>query len=575
MKVLVLGGYGTFGGRLVRLLADRPQLTLLVAGRSGAKAQSFCSRIAARSPIAPSPIAHSCIATTAKLMPLLFDRDGDLVGQLRDAAPDMVVDASGPFQVYGDDPHGVVKACLALNIDYIDLADSSGFVDGITAFDDEAKRRGLFVLSGVSSLPVLTVAVARRLAQGMMRITAVSAGIAPSPFAEVGLNVFRAIASYSGKPLAVLRDGRKMTARALIDSRTFTIAPPGHLPLDPRRFTLIDAPELQIAPTLFPGLKSVWVGAGMAPAIQHRGLSLCAFLVRIGVLPTLLPFAGIMHAARHRLSWGEDRGGMFVVVSGLGANGDAVEREWHAIADGDDGPFIPAMAAAAVIGHVLDGRRPTAGARAGTADVELADYEMQFASRRIFTGVRERSSRPQPLYRRLLGTAYDTLPPTLQRLHALDRHLVAQGRAKVERGNGIFARLIAAAVGFPPAGVDIPVTVDFRRDKAREVWRRSFAGRAFFSTQEEGRGGFDRLLCERFGPAMSGLAPVVETGRLRLVLRRWSLFGLTMPIALAPTCEAYEYEEQGRFHFFVDIGLKWIGRLVRYQGWLELRASVS
>ncbi len=333
MKVLVLGGYGTFGGRLVRLLADRPQLTLLVAGRSGAKAQSFCSRVAARSPIARSPIAHSCIAIAAKLMPLSFDRDGDLVGQLRDAAPDMVVDASGPFQVYGDDPYGVVKACLALNIDYIDLADSSGFVDGITAFDDEAKRRGLFVLSGVSSLPVLTVAVARRLAQGMMRITAVSAGVAPSPFAEVGLNVFRAIASYSGKPLAVLRDGRKTTAYALIDLRTFTIAPPGHLPLGPRRFTLIDAPELQIVPTLFPGLKSVWVGAGMAPAILHRGLSLCAFLVRIGVLATLLPFAGIMHAARHRLSWGADRGGMFVVVSGLGANGDAVEREWHAIAD--------------------------------------------------------------------------------------------------------------------------------------------------------------------------------------------------------------------------------------------------
>jgi hypothetical protein len=392
MKVLVLGGYGTFGGRLVRLLADRAQLTLLVAGRSGAKAQSFCSRVEAYSRIARSPIAAA-----AKLVPLSFDRDGDLVGQLRDAAPDMVVDASGPFQVYGDDPYGVVKACLALNIDYIDLADSSGFVDGIAAFDDEAKRRGLFVLSGVSSLPVLTVAVARRLARGMMRITAVSAGIAPSPFAEVGLNVFRAIASYSGRPLAVLRDGRKTTAYALIDSRTFTIAPPGHLPLGPRRFTLIDAPELQIVPTLFPGLKSVWVGAGMAPAILHRGLSLCAFLVRIGMLPTLLPFAGFMHAARHRLSWGADRGGMFVAVSGLGANGDAVEREWHAIAEGDDGPFIPAMAAAAVIGHVLDGRRPPAGARAGTADVELADYEMQFASRRIFTGVRERSSLPQPL----------------------------------------------------------------------------------------------------------------------------------------------------------------------------------
>jgi hypothetical protein len=101
MKVLVLGGYGTFGGRLVRLLAGRPQLTLLVAGRSSAKAQSFCSNIAA----------------AAKLTPLPFDRDGDVFSQLQDAAPDMVVDASGPFQVYGDDPYAVVKACIALKID--------------------------------------------------------------------------------------------------------------------------------------------------------------------------------------------------------------------------------------------------------------------------------------------------------------------------------------------------------------------------------------------------------------------------------------------------------------------------
>jgi hypothetical protein len=255
MRILVLGGYGTFGGR-----------------------------------------------STAKLTALSFNRDGDVVSQLRNAAPDMVVDASGPFQAYGDDPYRVVKSCLALNIDYIDLADGSSFVAGIAGFDDEAKRRGLIVLSGVSSLPVLTVAAARRLARGMVRIEAVSAGIAPSPFAEVGLNVFRAIASYSGKPLTVLRDGSKTTAYALIDSRTFTIAPPGCLPLDTRRFTLIDAPELEILPKLFPDLKSIWVGAGMAPAILHRCLSLCASLVRFRLLPTLLPFAGVMHAARNRLS---------------------------------------------------------------------------------------------------------------------------------------------------------------------------------------------------------------------------------------------------------------------------------
>ena len=34
LRVLVLGGYGTFGSRLVRLLADDARLHLIVAGRS-------------------------------------------------------------------------------------------------------------------------------------------------------------------------------------------------------------------------------------------------------------------------------------------------------------------------------------------------------------------------------------------------------------------------------------------------------------------------------------------------------------------------------------------------------------
>jgi hypothetical protein len=282
-----------------------------------------------------------------------------------------------------------------------------------------------------------------------------------------------------------------------------------------------------------------------------------------------------MHGARRRFAWGEGRGGMFVTVAGSGPDGSPIEREWHAIAEGDDGPFIPAMAAAAVVRHVVDGRRPLSGARAGTADVELADYETQFAGRRIFAGVRERSGAEGPLYRRLLGTAYDTLPPTLRRMHELDRHLVAEGRGDIERGMGLVARLIAAAMGFPPAGVDVPVVVAFRCENGREVWRRSFAGCEFSSIQEEGQGRFDRLLCERFGPAAFGLALIVEAGRLRLLLRRWSLFGVAMPLALAPVCDACEFEEQGRFRFFVDLRLKWVGLIVRYQGWLRWRASSS
>jgi hypothetical protein len=76
-------------------------------------------------------------------------------------------------------------------------------------------------------------------------------------------------------------------------------------------------------------------------------------------------------------------------------------------------------------------------------------------------------------------------------------------------------------------------------------------------------------LCERFGPCAFGLALVVDDDRLRLIIRRWSIFGLPMPLGLAPACDAYECEADGRFRFFVELRYRFIGLIVRYQGWLK------
>src|SRR5690242_16390461 len=105
-RVLIVGGYGTFGGRLAQLLADEPRLTLLIAGRARDQAKAFCARLPA----------------TARLEALAFDRNGNLDAALA-AKPDLVVDASGPFQAYAGDPYRLVRACLARGIDYLDLAD--------------------------------------------------------------------------------------------------------------------------------------------------------------------------------------------------------------------------------------------------------------------------------------------------------------------------------------------------------------------------------------------------------------------------------------------------------------------
>ncbi|MBV8839320.1 MAG: DUF4166 domain-containing protein [Alphaproteobacteria bacterium] len=551
MRVLILGGYGSFGGRLVRLLADEPRLTLIVAGRSLARAQAF----------------RAGVAATAQLTCAAFDRDGDADAQLGALAPDMVVDASGPFQAYGD-PYRVVRAALSRGIDYLDLADGSDFVRGIASFDAQAKARGVFVLSGASSFPLLTAAVTRRLSAGMARIEAISAGIAPSPYATLGLNVIRSIASYCGKPFALIRAGRPSVGYGLTQARRFTIAPPGCLPLGNRRFSLVDAPDLQVLPQLWPSLRDVWMGAGTVPEIMHRMLNLFAWGVRLKLLPSLLRLGGVMHWVTRHLRWGEDRGGMFVAVEGEGATGGTITRSWHMIAEGEDGPFIPSMACAAIIRHCLEGRRPVPGARAATGDIELADYERLFATRAIRTGTRETLAPTLPLYRRLLGDAYATLPAPLRAMHDLRDALSAEGTATVMRGTSLLARLAAAIVGFPRAGENVAVRVDFVRENGRERWTRTFAGRAFHSTQEAGQGRSAWLVCERFGPVCVAMALVTDKGILRLVVRRWSLFGIPMPRFLAPGGEAYEYAADGRFHFHVEIGHPFTGLIVAYRGFL-------
>jgi hypothetical protein len=328
-------------------------------------------------------------------------------------------------------------------------------------------------------------------------------------------------------------------------------------------------PDLALLPKLWPTLRTIWMGVGTVPEIWLRGLNALALMVRLRLLPSLIPFTTLIHNTRTRLSFGEHRGGMFVTIEGMLADGARVERSWHMIAEGEDGPFVPAMAAEAIIRHCLAGRPPSPGARAALSDVELADYEAAFARRSIVTGTRQSPSPGEPLYRRILGEAYALLPQPIQVMHDLKRDLTATGVASVERGTSLLSRFVAAIFGFPPAGKEVPVKVDFRIEGQREYWRRDFAGKSFTSTQEEGRRRNARLLCERFGALNLAMALVIEGERLRLVMRRWTIFSVPLPLALAPRSDTYEHVADGRFRFHVEISHPITGLIVCYRGWLE------
>jgi hypothetical protein len=550
MKILILGGYGVFGGRLADLLNDLSNIELVIAGRSLPKAQAFCD----------------AYQGAPKITPLALDRS-DIATHLKAEQPDLIVDASGPFQNYGDDPYLVPRTAIDHSIPYVDFADASDFVAGITALDTQAKAANTFALSGVSSFPVLTAAVVHELAQGLT-VKTIEGGIAPSPYAGIGLNVMRAVVGYAGHPITLTRGGKVTTAKGLAESMRITIAPPGALPLRNIHFSLVDVPDLQVIPPEYPNLDSIWMGAGPVPELLHRTLNLLAKMRGLKLLPVLTPAAPLFYNVLNLMKFGEHRGGMFVRVTGDSPDGPKT-RTWNMLAEGDDGPLVPSMAIEAIIRQMLNGKTPSSGARPATDALTLADYDALFARRNITTGIRETLPATAPLYERILGSTFHDLPDPLRNLHSPNGVTKWSGTARVTRGKGPLARLGALLLRLPPAAETVPVTVTFTPKNGTEIWERNFGGKKFHSVQAEGTGRNAHLLTERFGPITVSLALTLKNGELDLIPRRWSLLGIPMPTALLPQGRSFESAPNGDFTFDVQFKTPVTGLIAAYKGTLK------
>ena len=319
--------------------------------------------------------------------------------------------------------------------------------------------------------------------RGMTRVDAVSAGIAPSPYRRASGS------TSSGRSPAIaasrsnsLRDGRKAVGFGLTESRRFTIAPPGRLPLGSRRFSLVDAPDLRVLPALWPACARSGWAPGTVPEIMHRVLNLCASAVRLRLLPSLLPFARLMHWTINIGCAGASIAAGCSWRSPASANGEPSTRSWHMIAEGDDGPFIPAMACEAIIRNCLAGKPPGRRARAPRPAT---------SSSKTTSGC-SRAARSTPARARTpAGRDAALSPPARRRVRRAARAAAGDARSArshERRGHrhgdarrGLLARLAAALVGFPRAGENVPVRVDFKLEDGRERWTRTFAGRSFHS----------------------------------------------------------------------------------------------
>ena len=525
MKVLLLGGTGVFGARLARMLVTDGH-DVCVAGRSLDRAQD--------------------LATTLGCRAIRLDRTGPLDALARH---DVVIDAAGPFQTYGDDPYRLARAAIAARIHYLDLADDAAFCAGIAVLDDDARAAGVCVASGVSSVPALSSAVVRALAgEAVPRV--IDTAILPGNRAPRGLSVMQSILSQAGRPMAVWQGHRWVTRTGWSDPAPYTL--PGGIT---RQGWRISVPDQRLFPAHF-GAGTVIFRAGLELAAMRYGLAAFAALRRVLPFPVTLPVVKAFRTFAGLLSpFGTGQGGMVVTVTT-----DQARSTWRLLAKDGDGPFIPGVPARALLRR----KHLPPGAGPALEIVTLAEAEAAMADLRVVT---ERTSAPTPfLFPDILGPAFDRLPVPIRATHRTVGTSYWDGRCDVRRGSDPWGRLLCALFRFPPAGTDVPVMVTKTVTRKGETWLRRFGRHAFRSHLSAKGGG----LRERFGPFTFTIGLAVRDGALQYPVTAGRLGPVPLPRWLLPTSVASETVADGIFRFDVTLLAPVTrGLMVRYSGWLR------
>jgi hypothetical protein len=339
LRVLVLGGYGNFGGYVCRALAGDARIQLIVAGRSLAKARAFAGGLNAANP------AEAAVVD--------IRNPGETMGG---CSADLVIHTVGPFQ---KQDYRVAEAAIACGAHYCDLADARAFVAGVGVLDTRARDAGVAVIAGASSVPCLTAAYLDAAQAEFAVIESVDYGIGAAQQTNRGLGTASAILSYVGRPFTMLRGGRmrRVFGWQGLHSEVYP-------ELGRRWFGYCDIPDLALFPARYPALKTMRFCAGHEIALLHFGMWLLSWLVRLRLLPPLDRWsAPLLRASFLFDPLGSGRSGFHMYIRGVGKHGDPLQRRHWIIARQGHGPNIPCVPVILIARRLAGGETLPAGAR--------------------------------------------------------------------------------------------------------------------------------------------------------------------------------------------------------------------
>ena len=355
-RVLLVGGYGNFGTFIAKRLSREPALTLIVAGRSEAKARS---------------LAQLVNAEWAQV-----DIFSNLDEQIRKIRPALLIHTSGPFQDQGYD---VAEACIRYGVHYLDLADGREFVAKIVRLNWAAKAAGVLVVSGASTVPGLTSAIVTKYADEFESLDIIDFGITTAQQTSRGLATVRAVLGYVGKPFKTLIDGQMRDVYGWQDFCWRKFRGLGWRPLGN-----CDVPDLELFPKHFPTLKTIRFRAGLELPLLHLGLWVLTWFVRVGIVPNLRAAAPILlRISRLFDIFGTDDSGFYMELNGRGANGQSKQVLFDLTARAADGLMIPCTPAIVLALGLVEGNISQRGAMPCVGLVNLDDLLRELSGLRI------------------------------------------------------------------------------------------------------------------------------------------------------------------------------------------------
>ena len=330
--VVVYGGTGFFGKRVVEDLLVRTMARVVVAGRNKPRTVPVNPRVT---------FTVSDLNDRASVQRAL-------------AGASVVVNCAGPYQSQGPT---LMHEAIANRVHYVDLAEDRALVREAQNSHEAASIAGVILLSGLSVVPALAAFLAESIRGDFDNTLSIRTFIAPGTRGSRGVATVRSLLGGVGRPLHLLRDERETILRGWSEPEWVEFPPPIGWRLE---YLAIENADRDVLAREF-GAQRVEFKAGSEFPWLNRALAIVARCRAWTGFPPLDRWASPLRVCLQWLGWfGTDAGGVLVEVAGTKI-GRTVAQQLAVVAD-RQGERIPSLLAAIAVGALLRGELTARGA---------------------------------------------------------------------------------------------------------------------------------------------------------------------------------------------------------------------